>query len=217
MTKYIKYIYYPLGIILLLLTISQFLPIAKDVFSHLSKYQWLFYGMIAYFIVRRFSFFSRNENWLQTTSHEVTHAIVGIMFFHKIHSLQAGQDGGMVQHSGRKFGSIFITLAPYCLPIATYAILLFRILGADSMLYIFDLFIGFTLAFHIVCFWTQTERRQPDIQQYGLVGSALFISVALIFNASIILLSIRRGIIGAISDILPAYWDTFTNWISAIF
>lgn len=217
MTKYLKYIYYPIGIVLLLLTIGELWPIVKGVVTNLSKYQWLFYGIIIFFIIRRFSFFARNEEWLQTTSHETTHAIVGILFLHKIHSFQAGEREGVVMHSGRSFGNIFITLAPYCLPFTTYLILLFRIIGADDMLYIFDIFIGITLAFHILCFWSQTSPRQPDIQKYGLIGSFLFIAIALTFNASVILLSIRRGLIGAISDLFSNYWDTITNWLSAIF
>lgn len=217
MTKYLRYIYYPIGVVLLLLAMVEFWPIAKGIITHISKYQWMIYGMIAYFVVRRFSFFSRNELWLQTISHESTHAIVGMMFLRKIHSLQAGQDSGMVQHSGRNIGGIFISLAPYCLPIVTYLILFFRIIGADSMLYVFDLFIGFSLAFHVVCFWKQTRPDQPDIKQYGVIGSYLFIAIALLFNASIILMSIRKGIVDSAIYLFSSYWDTIIKWIEVVF
>ena len=131
-----KYLFYPIAILLLALTCAEFFPVLMYACKHIAVYQWLLYGIGAYFIIRRFNFFSRNEQWLQTTSHEVTHAIVGMMFFHKIHSLQANEDHGVVYHSGRKIGDIFISLAPYCLPILTYAFLLLRIMGANRMLYV---------------------------------------------------------------------------------
>lgn len=212
-----KYLFYPIAILLLILTCSEFFPIFMYACKHIAVYQWVLYGMATYFIIRRFSFFSRNEQWLQTTSHEATHAIVGMMFFHKIHSLQANEDHGVVFHSGKKVGDIFISLAPYCLPILTYAFLLLRIMGANKMLYVFDLFIGFTLAFHLVCFCSQTRLYQPDIQTHGYIKSFLFLFVAWFFNATIILLSIRKGIVGAITYIFPKYWNDIIGWWNFIF
>lgn len=212
-----KYLFYPIAILLLILACSEFFPIFMYACRHIAVYQWVLYGMATYFIIRRFSFFSRNEQWLQTTSHEATHAIVGMMFFHKIHSLQANEDHGVVYHSGKKVGDIFISLAPYCLPILTYAFLLLRIMGANKMLYVFDLFIGFTLAFHLVCFCSQTRLYQPDIQTHGYIKSFLFLFVAWFFNATIILLSIRKGIVGAITYIFPKYWNDIIGWWNFIF
>ena len=92
-----------------------------------------------------------------------------MMFFRKINSFQASDNGtGVIYHSGRrKFGSIFISLAPYCFPIFTYLFMLLRILGSEEMYYIFDIFIGFTAAFHFTCFWRQTGNYQTDIQGQG--------------------------------------------------
>lgn len=185
--------------------------------KHIAIYQWLLYGFAAYFILRKFKLVSRNEQWLQTTSHEMTHAIVGMMFLHKIHSLQANDGYGAVQHSGRQLGDIFISLAPYCLPIFTFAILLLRIMADNAMLYIFDLLIGFSLAFHVVCFVSQTRLSQPDIEEQGAVRAILFILTAWFFNATIILLSIRNGVIGAFIYIFPQYWTDITNWWNIIF
>ena len=83
-----KLLFYPIAILLLALTCTEFFPVMLYAYKHIAVYRWMLYGMGAYFILRRFNFFSRNEQWLQTTSHEATHAIVGMMFFHKIHSLQ---------------------------------------------------------------------------------------------------------------------------------
>jgi hypothetical protein len=215
--KILQLLSYPLLAVLLVLTVLEFYPVLLYGIKHLRAYQWLLYGMAIYFIIRRFGFFSRNEPWLQTTAHEATHALVGLMFFHKIHSLQANESNGVVYHSGRGFGDIFISLAPYCLPVLTYAILIFRLMGATSMLYIFDLLIGFTLAFHILCFGTQTRLDQPDIKGHGCVRSVLFICVSWFFNATIILLSIRKGVFGAFTYIFPQYWHDIVDFWNFIF
>lgn len=207
-----KYLFYPLIAFLLVLTIEEFLPTFGWACNHILIYQWMLYGMGAYFVLRMIPFTSRNEQWLQTFSHELSHTIVGMIFFQKIHSFHAEENQGVVWRSGKPIGGIFIALAPYCLPLFTYAFILLRILGANKMLYVFDLFIGFTLAFHIICFWKQTKPYQTDIQQQGYVRAFLFISVAWFFNATIILLSIRKGIVGAVTYLFPRYWNDIVGW-----
>lgn len=214
---HIKYLYYPIIILLLALTATEFFPAFGWIFSHIKVYQWMLYGMAAYFIIRMIPFASRNELWLQTFSHELSHTVVSLMFFQKIHSFRADEDNGIMWHSGRRWGGIFISLAPYCLPIYTFAFLLLRIIGANKMLYIFDLLIGFTLAFHLVCFWKQARPYQIDIQRQGYVRAYLFIAVALLFNTTIILLSIRKGIVGAVCYLFPKYWNDIAGWWNMIF
>lgn len=215
--KFLSFLFYPVAVLLIALTCAEFFPALMFAFKHLALYQWMLYGIIAYFIIRKFGFFAKNEPWLQTTSHEVTHAIVGMMFFHKIHSLESTETHGVVYHSGRKFGDIFISLAPYCLPVATFALILVRIIGANKMLHVFDILIGFTLAFHIVCFWTQTRPDQPDIQGKGILRSYLFIIIAWLFNSTLILLTIRKGIVGAVTYVFPQYWNDLVSWWHVIF
>lgn len=128
-----KYLYYPIVSFLLVLTIVEFFPTFGWVCNHISRYQWMLYGMVGYFVIRMIPSVSRNEKWLQTFSHELSHTIVGMMFFQKIHSFHAEENHGVVWRSGRNIGGIFIGLAPYCLPIFTYAFIL-RIIGAIHML-----------------------------------------------------------------------------------
>ncbi len=212
-----RFIYYPLMAVLLALASVGFISALSSVRACMNGYQWLIYGAIAYFVFRRFKFVSNNEKWLQTTTHELTHAIVGMLFLHKIHSLQADEESGVVYHSGENFGAIFISLAPYCLPIYTYILMLFRLLGASEMLYIFDLFIGISLSFHINCFRKQTRLDQPDIQGQGYVRAFMFIVCAWLFNASIILLSVKMGILKAFSHLLYGYWKDIVYVWSLIF
>ena len=85
------------------------------------------------------------------------------------------------------------------------------------MLYVFDLLIGFTLAFHILCFSKQTRLAQSDIQGQGYLRAFLFIFVSWFFNATIIFLSIRKGIIGAITYIFPEYWNDIVEFWNFVF
>lgn len=193
-----------------------------DVFITAAKsiktYQWFLYGAAGYFVIRLIPAIRRNEKWLQTFSHELTHTIVSIMFLRKIHSFQVEAEGtGAVWHSGkRSFGSMFISLAPYCFPIFTYLFMLLRLLGSSEMMYIFDITIGLTAAFHFVCFWKQTGNYQTDIQSQGYARSYFFIAAWRLFNATIIILTIRMGIVEAVTYIFPKYWETITHWWNTV-
>jgi hypothetical protein len=178
---------------------------------------WFFIGIGSYFILRLIPQLKKNEEWLQTFSHELSHTIVGLLFFQRIHSFQAGEKSGAVYHSGHRFGETFISLAPYYLPIFTFAFLLLRIIGAWKSLYIFDIFIGFTLAFHCLCFAKQTRSYQTDISSVGYVKAYLFIACALLFNLTIILLSIRKGIVNANIYLFTNYWDDIVSAVKFIF
>ncbi|MDL2240841.1 hypothetical protein LJC69_04380 [Bacteroidales bacterium OttesenSCG-928-K22] len=173
-------------------------------------YIWLFIGVAAYFLLRLL--FRKNEKWLQTFSHELSHTIVGFFFFKKIHSFQAKEGTGEIWHSGS--GNIFISLAPYCLPIFTYLFLFLRLLSDPTKTYIFDIFIGFTLAFHILCFIKQTGKWQTDITNHGVFLSYLFIITFALFNLLVVFLSIRMGVIDAFVYMFKSFWyDINGIWI----
>lgn len=200
------YLAIPVILILFAIIIVPFGEVLRGVVQHIDKYLWFALGIVAYLVIRRLPIYQKNESWFMTTSHELTHAVVGIMFFHKIHSFASGERGGVVWHSGRR-GSMFISLAPYCLPIFTFLFMLLRLLGSDSSMPIFDVIIGLTLAFHIHCFIAQTHLSQPDITGNGVVVSFMFIITALVLNTSIILLTITHGLINAVVHLAVRYWD----------
>lgn len=212
---------YYLSVILLalslILVVMEFWESFKWLITHLKFYMWLFIGIGSYFILRLIPQLRKNEEWLQTFSHELSHTIVGLLFFKRIHSFQAGEKSGAVYHSGHRFGGTFISLAPYYLPIFSFAFLLLRIIGAWKALYIFDAFIGFTLAFHCLCFAKQTRSYQTDISSVGYLKAYLFIACALLFNLTIILLSIRKGIVNANIYLFTNYRDDIVSAVKFIF
>lgn len=205
-----KRVVYLAGIILLVFSLVFVTKECWDSFkwgaTHLRLYLWFLIGFGAYYIIRLIPQLNKNEKWLQTFSHELSHTIVGLLFMRRIHSFQAGEGSGVVYHSGCRFGETFIKLAPYCFPIFTFAFLLLRIIGAGRAMYIFDIFVGFTLAFHCLCFAKQTRAYQTDISSVGYIKAYLFIACAILFNLTIILLSIRKGIVDANIYLFTNLW-----------
>lgn len=211
-----KYLFYPIALLLLALTGTEFYSSVVYAAKHLAQYQWFLYGILAFFILMRIKFLSRNMEFLKTTTHEITHAIVGILCLHEIHSMSVNGGSGQVTHSGRG-GDILISLAPYCMPIFTFAFMALSLLGAADKLFIFHLLIGFTLGFHLLCCWEQTRLYQTDIKRQGYVRAIMFIAIGWLFNATLILLTISRGVGGAVVYLFPQYWHDITNWWNLIF
>lgn len=206
-------LFFPLVIATLAVGITEVIPIVKWVIPNYMKYQYVGMGMAGYFIVTFVGIFKKNLEWLRTFSHELTHTVVGMMFLRKIHSFEAGVGSGVMSHSGGfRFGTVPISLAPYCLPIFTYLLLFLRELGAPNSLYIFDIMIGVTLAFHIGCFRSQIGLHQTDITGVGVFRSALFIVAMWIVNLSILLLSIRVGVLEAFKRLAVDYYEDLARW-----
>ncbi len=212
-----RFLFYPLILLTLAASITEIIPIIKWLIAHPIKYQYVGMGMAGYFIVTLFGIFNKNLEWLRTFSHELSHTVVGMMFLRKIHSFEAGIGSGVMSHSGGfRFGTIFIALAPYCLPLFTYLLLFLRELSAANSLYIFDIMIGATLAFHIGCFRTQIGLHQTDITSMGVFRSALFIVTMWIVNLSVLLLSIRTGVFEAFKKLAIEYYDNIHLWSKAV-
>lgn len=209
----LRILFYPITIIALALGTTELIPAVKWVISHPAKYQFVAIGMAAYIAITAIRVLNKNLEWMRTFSHELSHTIVGMMFLRKIHSFEAGVGTGVMSHSGGlRFGDTFISLAPYCLPIFTYLLLFLRELGAPSSLYIFDIMIGVTVAFHIGCFRRQTGRHQTDITGIGITRSYLFIITMWVINLAVLLLSIRMGVLDAFKSLALGSWDTLTDW-----
>lgn len=193
MTKKTSIISMVLLSILLLLAMPYAVKIIKIIlfpnrvglFRQLSIYLWVGVGIAAFAIV--YAFIRKNMTWLETFSHELSHIVVALLFFRKVHSFHVEEESGIVYTSGLgQNGLIPMALAPYCLPIFTYLLLALRPLVAFQGLWIIDIVIGLSMAFHIRCFMHQTGKYQTDINQYPLYFSYAYIYVARLVNGCII-------------------------------
>jgi len=190
------------------------MPRNVSLWHQLDYFKWLAAGCAVYAIIYRY--LTRNILWLETFSHELTHTLVALLTFSKIHSFHATMNKGLVTWSGRhRFTEIVVTLAPYCLPIYTYALLLFRPLIIYRGLWFFDLLTGITLCFHLICFMKQTQRTQPDIYRYPLGFSYLYIITAHLVNGCIILGTFfdRSHVFSSFWNLVCAIWQQMLNWL----
>jgi hypothetical protein len=177
---------------------------------NLPVYQWTGIGIVVFFVLARF--FNRNLNWFATFSHELTHTVVSILLFRKIHSFQAGRGTGEISTSGNSNTLVFVDLAPYCLPIFTYFLLALRMMMVKDMLMYYDVLVGLSIGFHAYCFKSQTGSYQSDINKHPLYFSYLYIATALLFNVSVILVSYWKG-----KNVFTAFWYVLTQmWERAI-
>lgn len=164
-----------------------FIPKRGSWIGNLQLYMWTEIGFVVFVIVKRF--LKENLEWFETFTHELTHTIVGILMFRRIHTFQANNNNGLITTSGNEKTLVFVDLAPYCLPIYSYILLAFRAIATHQFLWCIDLIIGLTLAFHFFCFKKQTGSYQPDINKRPLYFSYTYIATAILFNVCVILIS----------------------------
>lgn len=199
---------YILVIVFAALTASQLPAAVSGIKAGWQIYLPLLYGIGANFILSRIPLFSKNLDHLRTLSHELTHWLVGVMLFKKIHSLNVEEDTGSVVHSGGRFGQMFLSLSPYCFPIHTIVLLLLRFIIAKEYLFGFDIAVGVTLGFHIGCFISQIGSHQSDITKYGLFRSYVYIAALWMFFFLVIVFSVKHNLCYAFKDIFVGYWDS---------
>lgn len=119
--------------------------------------------------------------------HELTHAIVALMFGARVSNLKVATTGGSVMVSK---SNMMITLSPYFFPFYT---LLLAICALIVGLFVpvlpwkpvWFFLAGFTWFFHICFTLDSLIRRQPDILEFGRIFSYVMIWF---FNVSCVLL-----------------------------
>ena len=185
-----------------------------SIWRQLSLYQWSAIGAVVYLIIQKY--LSKNIEWLEVLSHELTHAAVTMLSFKKVHSLSATEkQGGEVQVSGLNFASdVAMRLAPYCLPLFTYPLLMIRPLIDFHGRAIFDVLIGITLCFHIICFKKQTKSHQPDLNYYPKAFTYMYIITAHLMNFCIILVAFfpRYNVFSSFWRMVCSIWEQVMNF-----
>jgi hypothetical protein len=153
--------------------------------------------------------------YISTFEHELTHVLVALLFFRRIHKfIVTSKRGGQVQYSGNfggEFGTLLIGLAPYYLPTFTIIAVLLRPAIPAEWFPWFDVFIGATLAFHICSTpeetknaWTKrtfsgagdNQKTKSDIGKVGYIFAFLVITGFGIFLMGLALQMIGSGYAG---------------------
>jgi hypothetical protein len=202
--------------------IDMFVRVGWD-WRHTGNYVGLIVGFAAYilFLIILTILKSRhNLDWFMKFTHELTHTLVALIFFRKIHEFVVRGRECFVYYDPPTIGYIPITLSPYCIPIYTLMIFPFRFAGDSHYMIIFDALIAFTYAFHVHTFIKQTRFTQNDIENCGIAQSMSFISFVHLAMLSLILATPKGGVLKALGRVFWEYpWQILTDpsgWIHEI-
>ncbi len=181
----------------------------------------------------------RKIPYISTFEHELTHALVALFFFRKIHKfIVTSKRGGQVQYSGNfggEFGTLLIGLAPYYLPTFTLMAVLVRPFLPPEWFPWFDGFLGATLAFHFCSTpeetkqaWTKqtfasagdNRKTKSDIGQVGYIFAFLVIIGFGIFLIGLSLELIGSGYGGTwpfLKQVGKTSYELYAEWIREIY
>jgi hypothetical protein len=111
--------------------------------------------------------------------HELTHALAGLLSGARLKKFNVTAKGGSVVLTKT---NIFITLAPYFIPIYTFFLVLIywaacKFWPLQQYQPVFLFFSGFTLAFHFGLTHFALMQGQSDLKQFGVFFSSVFILV----------------------------------------
>lgn len=133
-------------------------------------------GLAGYLVVHAIFY---KPIYLYVLGHELTHAISSILCGGKVKSMRVSSKGGRVVTTK---SNLFITLAPYLIPIYTvFVLLIYRglalFINVQQYLYLFIFFIGFSFSFHIVLTVDSLKKDQPDVVKSGRLFSLFLIYI----------------------------------------
>ena len=163
--------------------------------KRLQLHRYLAVGFVSFFLVFLIPRMRKNVHWLMMFTHEFTHLVFAILFFRKIHRFNVDNKDSHVSFSNGWFGYMPITLSPYCIPLFTLALLPWRFTADQAVyLYVIDVLIGLTYAFHVCCWARQIRLHQTDITGPVNVRSILFITFFLIVGLCLVSLAPSSGV-----------------------
>jgi hypothetical protein len=135
---------------------------------------------------------ARGARWSYVLGHELTHAMAAWATGGSVYGISVGEKEGHVDLS---HSSVFVALAPYCVPFYALAVALgYRLLlwakpdaGGEEL---FLFLLGGSLAAHLLFTWDSlTQIRQPDLDAAG--GVLFSVALIAIANALVIMLLLK--------------------------
>jgi hypothetical protein len=129
--------------------------------------------------------FRKQLQFFFTLEHELTHLLMGLLFFKKPRSLTVSEHaGGAVELYGSNF---LISLAPYFLPTVSLFLIPLGFVVTPTAEKVLLGVLGASVAFHVFSTFAELHWGQTDLQKTGWIFSFLFLPVAiLIFYGSIL-------------------------------
>ena len=157
------------------------------------EFNYFLYGFFL-FIPFWFLWLKRNH-FYSTFEHEMTHLIVGLIFFKKPSHFTATHDSG--GETGLYGNNFIITLAPYFLPTINLLLLIIYAVINEKFILPFFVIFGFFASYHIFSTINEFSYSQPDIYTTGKLFSTIFIIFANIVTCGFIIFFVLGGFSGA--------------------
>lgn len=134
---------------------------------------WMYFvaGFISYLALQAIFF---KPVFMYVFGHELTHALAGIISGSKIRAFNVKRDSGSVVLSDV---NVFVTLAPYFIPIYTIVLLVAHAIFIIPRGY-FLFLLGMTVSFHIALNVFAISQGQSDIRRYGRFFSIVVVYIA---------------------------------------
>lgn len=190
-------------------------------------------GAVAGIIIYRL--FIRRNYALLTFEHELTHAVMGLLFFRKITEfISTRSRGGYVRHTsgfGGEFGDTMISMAPYFFPTFTVLTALLRPVIPAAGFPWFDGLIGFTIAFHFLSTFSEIRQNwsskqftlagtnvltQTDLARTGFLLAFLFIVTLTLFFHGMVFGMLSEGYSGFVPFVSNVFQTSFGFSVSAV-
>ncbi len=209
--KYIIWLLFLLVFFIFL--IASFNDVFEVVVKNHSRYQWFVVGGILMVILCLV--FRGNRDIIITSHHEVAHFVASLFTGKEIYQMKIGKQEGSVVSGGNKFMVEMVALAPYCLPIYAYVIMLFGSAWARDMLWLYSLLLGMCYTCHLISIKKDFQslkimgRHQDDINRYPLIFSYTYILCFWLFNTYIVLISVRSDVFKAFKFMFDCLVDLF--------
>jgi len=184
------------SIISILLSIGYMIVLINSPYNfNTSEVHYFLYGFFLF--IPLWYFWLKKKHFYSTFEHEMTHLLVGLIFFKKPSHFTATHDSG--GETGLYGNNFIITLAPYFLPtINLLLLIIYAIINQKFILPFFAVF-GFFASYHIFSTIDEFSYKQPDIYTTGKLFSTIFIIFANIVSYGFIIFFVTNGFDAAVA------------------
>jgi hypothetical protein len=146
-------------------------------------------GLLVYFLLLLLAR-DRGRSFAHTFEHELTHLVVGVLFFKSPSQFKVGKQDGETYLSGSNF---VISLAPYFLPLwAMIPLLLLPLLNPAGTFAALAA-LGFLYGLHLYSTIHEFGFYQPDVREHGRLFSLLCVAALNVLILGIIIGAVAGG------------------------
>ena len=149
-------------------------------------------GMCLYLMIWTIVFRHWRATWFSSLEHELTHALLAILTFHRVVDIRTTwRSGGHIRYAGR--GNWLITLSPYFFPTIGLIVLSLFVFLPTRWTHIADAVLGAAHGFHLTSTIRETHFGQADLKQAGYLFSLMALPGLILVTHGLVRRKSRTG------------------------